>query len=34
VDNCRVNHIRLTHMGTPDQAVEVLGVIGESKGKH
>ncbi len=33
-NNCLVNHIRLMNMGTPDQAVEVLGVIGKSKKKH
>jgi subtilase family serine protease len=33
-NNCLSNHIRLTGMGTPDQAVQVLGVISESKKKR
>jgi Lysyl oxidase len=33
-DNCLVNHILLTAMGTPQRSVTVLGVIKESKKKH
>jgi subtilase family serine protease len=30
-NNCLVNHIRLTGMGTPSKHVEVLGVIDECR---
>jgi hypothetical protein len=33
-NNCLVNHIRLTNMGSPEQSVQVLGVIEPSKMKR